>query len=139
MSSDIYNAITISAQGMRVQGTRIKVISENIANADTAATAPGEDPYTRQQVSFKNTLDRKLGVNLVHIGDITKDTATPYPTRLMPDHPGADENGIVKMANVNILTEMVDMREAQRSYEANLGLIDQNKSMILRTINLLGN
>lgn len=137
--SDIENAMLMSAQGMRVQGTRIKVISENVANADTAANLPGETPYTRQQVTFKNILDRELGIRLVQIGKITKDTSVAYPTRLMPDHPGADENGIVQLSNVNPLIEMVDMREAQRSYEANLGMVEQSRSMLARTVDMLRN
>ncbi len=137
MSSELLNAMQISAMGMRAQGERIRVITENVANADTAAGTPDEDPYARQIITFKNELDRNLGVKLVEVDDISQDNKTPFPTKFMPDHPGADENGYVKMPNVNTLIEVMDIREAQRSYEANLGMIEQARSMILRTIDLL--
>lgn len=135
--SDLFNAMTISAQGMRAQSGRLRVISENVANADTAATTPGGDPYTRQFVTFKNVLDREVGTKTVKIDKIDQDTKKPYPVKYMPDHPGADENGYVKMPNVNTMVEMMDMKEAQRSYEANLGMIDQSRTMIMQTIDLL--
>ncbi len=137
MSDDIINAMQISAMGMKAQGARIRVASENLANADTAATTPGGDPYTRQVISFENRLDRELGIRMVDVKDITDDKPDAYPTRYMPDHPGADENGIVKLPNVNTLVEMMNVREAQRSYEANLGMIEQSKTMVTRTIDLL--
>lgn len=139
MTNEIMNAMAVSAMGMRAQGTRIRVISENIANADTAANVPGEDPYKRQMVSFDNVLDKERGVKLITVDKITEDNQTPFPERLMPDHPGADENGYVKMPNVNSLIEMMDVREAQRSYEANLGMIEQSKTMLTRTVDLLRN
>lgn len=135
--SELFDAMSISSSGMRAQSTRLRVISENIANASTAATAPGENPYTRRNITFKNVLDRELGVDTVRVDRISNDTKRPYPVKYMPDHPGADENGYVKMPNVDPLIEMMDMKEAQRSYEANLGLIDQSRSMIMQTIDLL--
>ncbi len=135
--SDMYNALAISAMGMRAQGSRIEVISENIANANTAATMPDEDPYTRQIITFKNEMNRQEGIRTVQVEEINQDTKTPYPLKYMPDHPGADENGFVKMPNVNTLVEMMDMREAQRSYEANLGMMTQSRSMAERTIAMI--
>lgn len=137
MSSDIFSAMQISASGMRVQGTRVRVISENIANADTTGTTPGSDPYKRQTISFKNELDKQSGMRLVSVDKIGVDSKTPFSLRYMPDHPAADKDGYVKMPNVNMLVEMMDIREAQRSYEANLGMIEQAKSMLARTIDLL--
>lgn len=137
MSDDIINAMKISAMGMKAQGARIRVVSENLANADTAATTPGGDPYTRQTISFENRLDKELGIRTVDVKNIKADKPDAYPTRYMPDHPGADENGIVKLPNVNTLIEMMNVREAQRSYEANLGMIEQSKTMVTRTIDLL--
>ena len=87
--SDIMNAMIVSANGMRAQGTRIRVISENVANADTTGLAPGEDPYTRQTISFKNELDRELGLSLVNVDKIGTDTSTPYTLEYKPDHPAA--------------------------------------------------
>jgi flagellar basal-body rod protein FlgC len=133
----IMNAIGISASGMHAQGDRLRVISENIANADTAATAPGEDPYRRKTVLFKNVMDKELGANTVSASDISEDKTTPFRLKFMPDHPGADANGYVKLPNINTLIEVMDMREAQRSYEANLGMIEIAKSMLGRTLDLL--
>ncbi|MBU6234453.1 MAG: flagellar basal body rod protein FlgC [Alphaproteobacteria bacterium] len=133
----IMNAIGISASGMHAQGDRLRVISENIANADTAATAPGEDPYRRKTVLFKNVLDKEMGADIVKTGAIAEDMKMPFRLKFMPDHPGADENGYVKLPNINTLVEVMDMREAQRSYEANLGMIEIAKSMLGRTLDLL--
>lgn len=135
--SELYNAITLSTHGMKAQSTRVRVISENLANADTAAAQPNENPYTRKTITFKNVLDRQIDANTVEVSKIRDDTKRPYPVKYMPDHPGADANGYVKMPNVDSVVELMDMREAQRSYEANLGVLDQSRSMINRTIDLL--
>ena len=135
--TDIMNALAISASGMRAQGARIRVVSENIANAETTGMTPGADPYTRQTISFKNAMDRAMGVTLVEVGDIGTDRKTPFGLEYKPGHPAADDNGYVKMPNVNMMTELMDVREAQRSYEANLGIMEQSRNMISRTIDLL--
>ncbi len=137
MSNDIMNSMAISAMGMRAQGARIRVITENIANADTTALKPGGDPYRRQIITFKNELDKKLDLDVVKVEGIRGDVKTPFVTKYMPGHPAADEKGYVKMPNVNSLIEIMDVREAQRSYEANLGMIEQARNMVLRTIDLL--
>lgn len=136
-NNGMFGTMMISAHGMQVQGERTRVISENIANVNTAANTPEDTPYTRKLITFRNALDRELGVHTVTVDDITQDTDTPYPMKYMPDHPGADEAGYVRLPNVNMLIEMNDMREAQRSYEANLGMIEQTRAMMLRTIDLL--
>ncbi|MGH1403504.1 MAG: flagellar basal body rod protein FlgC [Alphaproteobacteria bacterium] len=137
MSSDIVNALSISANGMRAQGTRIRVIAENVANADTTGLTPGSDPYRRQTISFKNEMDRELGIKLVEVDDIGQDMESPFALEYMPDHPAADAEGYVKTPNVNTMMEMMDIREAQRSYEANLGVIEQTRAIINRTVELL--
>ena len=137
MSSEIMNALKISAMGMRAQGTRIRVISENVANAGTTGDTPGADPFRRQTISFKNELDRELGVKLVEVDSIGEDNETPFALRFDPAHPAADATGYVKLPNINPLVEVMDVREAQRSYEANLGMIEQSRSILLRTIDLL--
>ena len=137
MSSEILNAMKISAMGMRAQGTRLRVITENVANAETTGKTPGADPFQRQTITFKNEMDRAQGVKLVKVDDIGVDDVTPFPLKYMPDHPAADAQGYVKMPNVNPLLEIMDVREAQRSYEANLGMIDQARNMMARTIDLL--
>jgi len=135
--SEMWNTMMISAHGMKAQSERTRVISENIANANTAANTPGDDPYSRKVITFKNEMDRQYGVKFVQVEDIAADDNTPFKLKYMPDHPGANEAGYVQMPNVNMLIEMNDMREAQRSYEANLGMIEQTRSMMMRTIDLL--
>ena len=101
--TDIYDAMTISAFGMRAQGERTRVISENIANANTGALTPASEPYSRKVITFKNELDREDGVRKVKVEDITDDRRGEFPLKYMPDHPGADADGYVKMPNVNML------------------------------------
>lgn len=135
--SDLYGALGISSYGMKAQSARVRVISENLANSNTAGTTPGSDPYTRQKITFKNELDRSMGADVVSVDKVYSDNKTPYPVKYMPDHPAANESGYVKMPNVDPLVEMMDMREAQRSYEANLGMVEQSRAMIMQTIDLL--
>ena len=137
MSSEILNAMSISASGMRTQGARLRVLSENIANANTTGDTPGADPYRRQTITFKNEMDRELGVRRVEVDEIDQDMETPFRLRYDPSHPAADEEGYVKMPNLNTLIETMNAREAQRSYEANLGMIEQSRQMVQRTIDLL--
>ncbi len=133
----MFDAMTISAFGMRAQGERTRVISENIANGSTAALTPESEPYARKVITFKNELDRERGHKVLNVEDITEDRRGEFPLKFMPDHPGADVNGYVKMPNVSTLIELNDMREAQRSYEANLGMIENSRTMMFRTIDLL--
>lgn len=137
MSSELLNAMDVSANALRVQGTRIRVISENVANAQTTGETPGADPYRRQTISFKNEMDREAGVKKIEVNEIGQDYETPFPMRHEPGHPAADENGYVKYPNFNPIVEMIDVQEAQRSYQANLGMIEQSRSMVMRTIDLL--
>tara|TARA_R110002124_G_scaffold114073_2_gene268593 strand:+ start:173 stop:583 length:411 start_codon:yes stop_codon:yes gene_type:complete len=133
---DLLNAMEVAAKGMRAQGIRMRVISQNLANAETTGSKPGEDPYQRQIVTFKNVLERNKGVNFVTVDKVVKDQSE-FKLKHDPQHPAADKNGYVSYPNVNPLIEMMDMREAQRSYEANLGIIDMTRSMLVRTIDLL--
>lgn len=133
----LMDSMSVSASGMRAQGDRMRVISQNMANADTAANAPGEDPYRRKIIMFKSVLDRETGVDKVQTARISQDTSTNFRLKFMPDHPGADENGYVKLPNINSLIEVMDMREAQRSYEANIGMMEMSRSMMNRTLDLL--
>ncbi len=135
---ELMKAIKISAAGMRAQGVRMKTIAENIANAESLSPVPGQDPYRRKIVTFRNVLDRKLGVELVEVRDIERDKSA-FKKRFDPSHPASDKDGYVRMPNVSPLVEMMDMREAQRSYRANLSIIKVAKSMISRTIDLLRN
>jgi flagellar basal-body rod protein FlgC len=129
-------SMLIAASGMRAQAERMRVIAENLANANSAASAPDEDPYRRQMPVFKNELDRVTGVPAVKVKGVVNDTSD-FREQYMPGHPAADERGYVKMPNVNSLVEMMDMREAQRAYEANLSVIDNTRTMMARTVDLL--
>ena len=133
---DLMKSIKIAAAGMRVQGARLKVISENIANADSLSPVEGGDPYRRKVVTFENALDRSLGTELVRVRNVDTDQSE-FRKNYDPGHPAADKSGYVRMPNVNPLVEMMDMREAQRSYEANLRIIDVSKTLVARTIDLL--
>lgn len=135
---DLKNAMKISASGMRAQGDRLKVIAENLANADSMAKTPGADPYRRKVVSFRSELDRAIGANLVKAQKPTQDRSD-FELKFDPGHPAANADGYVKMPNVKAVIEMADMREAQRTYEANLNVVDSAKQMISRTVDLLRN
>jgi flagellar basal-body rod protein FlgC len=133
---DIMNAMGISSLGMKAQGARIRVISQNVANADTTALQPNEDPYRRKVIMFRNEMNKEMGTDVVTVKKIEESKAD-FKLKFMPDHPAADENGYVKTPNVNSIIEMMDMREAQRSYEANLGMLEMARSMMSRTLDLL--
>jgi len=133
---DLMESLMISAAGMRVQGERLRVISENIANVDSVSERPGGDPYRRKTISFQNALDREMGVNLVKVKKVGLDPSE-FTRKYDPNNPAADPSGYVKLPNVNALIEMNDMREAQRSYEANLKVIEVSRGMLQRTIDLL--
>lgn len=129
-------SLSIAASGLRAQAGRMRVISENIANADSTADKPGADPYRRKVASFENRLDREMGADLVQLGRVKRDE-TAFKTRLDPGHPAADAKGEVKLPNVNSTIEMMDMREAQRSYEANLNVVGATRRMLARTLDIL--
>jgi flagellar basal-body rod protein FlgC len=133
---DLISSLKISAAGMKVQGTRLRVISENLANADSLPTGPGKSPYRRKNIQFQNVLNRELGLNLVKVKKIGVDKSE-FNRRFDPGHPAADEKGYVQTPNVKTLIEVMDMREAQRSYEANLTAIRTARSMMRATIDLL--
>ena len=137
VNNSMWNTMMVSAYGMKAQGERTRVISENIANARTAALTPDSMPYTRKIITFKNEMDKQYGADLVKVKDISDDKKSDYTLKYMPDHPGANAAGYVKMPNVNMIVEMSDMREAQRSYEANLGMMENYRSMSMRTIDML--
>ena len=129
-------SMILSAAAMKAQGTRLRVIAENVANANSTAERPDGDPYRRKIVTFHNVLDRELGTRVVTVRGIRGDQSE-FGLRFDPQHPAANKDGYVKMPNVNSLIEMTDMREAHRSYEANLNMIEVSKSMLSRTLDLL--
>ena len=133
---DFIKSIAIAATGMRAQAGRMRIISENIANANSTATAPGGDPYRRRIVTFRAELDRELGAHVVELGRVATDSSD-FRVRHEPDNPMADAKGDVKYPNVNPLIEMTDLRDAQRSYEANLNVISATRRMLQRTLDIL--
>lgn len=133
---DLFKTMRISASGMQAQGTRLRVISENIANVNSLPTKPGEQPYQRKVTIFKNRLDKELGAHTVQVHKVRPDRSE-FELRFDPNHPAADANGYVKTPNVNSLIEMMDLKQAQRSYEANLNVIKTSKEMLGNTLGLL--
>ena len=126
----------ISTAGMQVQGARLRVISENIANADSLPQDVNGKPYRRKIITFQNSLNRAMGLDTVKVHSIKADQSE-FGKKFDPNHPAADEDGYVLTPNVNSLVEMSDMREAQRSYEANLQLIKASKAMLNGAIEIL--
>ena len=133
---DLSKAMMISAAGMKVQNVRMRIIAENLANQDSVATAAGEDPYRRKSLTFTNTLDREMGIEKVEVKNVLYDQSE-FGMRYDPGHPAADDIGYIKTTNVNGLVELMDMKQAQRTYESNLNAMDVSKNIIMRTVDLL--
>ncbi|MDE1937932.1 MAG: flagellar basal body rod protein FlgC [Alphaproteobacteria bacterium] len=133
---DFSTAMSVAASGMRAQSDRMKIIAENIANANSTSPVNGGDPYRRQIPTVKSEFDSTLNATLVEPGKPAQDM-TPFRMQYDPGNPAADKQGYVKLPNVNSLIEIMDMREAQRSYEADLTVMDATKTMLARTVDLL--
>lgn len=136
MVDPLIASVGIAASGMEAQSTRLRILSENLANAQSTGATPGADPYRRKLITFENVLDDVGGKQGVRVGSIDESNA-PFRTEFNPDHPAADSRGNVKLPNVNVLVEMADMREASRSFEANLQIIKQSRELVSMTIDLL--
>jgi flagellar basal-body rod protein FlgC len=133
---DFLKSLSIAASGLRAQAGRMRIISENIANADSTAANATADPYRRKIPTFRSEMNRALEARVVELGRVAADQST-FRSKYQPGHPAADVNGNVKCPNVNSLVEMTDMRDAQRSYEANINIIGATRRMIQRTIDIL--
>lgn len=133
---DFNSSLRIAATGLHAQTARMRVIAENIANADSAGKAPGDEPYRRRIPTFQTSFDAEVGGRVVEIGRLAYDMSA-FSSRYEPGHPAADANGYVQYPNVNTLIETVDMREAQRSYEANLNVVTVTRQMLGRTLDIL--
>lgn len=133
---DLLKSIAIAASGLRSQAGRMRIISENLANADSAPARAGAEPYRRKIATFQGRLDRELDAQIVDLGRVQRDSSA-FRTKYEPGNPAADASGQVKLPNVNSLIESMDMREAQRSYEANLNVISSTRRMFQRTIDIL--
>ena len=127
---------TTAASGMRVQGERLRIVSENVANSSSTSPDAGGDPYQRKTLSFEAGTDPRTGAAIVTAGEVGRDTS-PFTLRYDPSHPAADETGYIKLPNVNPLLEMSNMREASRSYEANLSMVENARDMRRQLIDLL--
>ena len=133
---ELNTALAISARGMDAQTTRLRVIAENLANQDTTGSTPNGTPYRRKTITFGNQVDRALGTSAVTVKQVGRDK-TDFPLRYDPGHPAADKNGYVRAPNVNSFVEVMDMREAERSYAANLAVMQVTRSMLTRTVDML--
>ncbi|WP_033921487.1 flagellar basal body rod protein FlgC [Sphingomonas sp. 37zxx] len=133
---DLKTSLGVSASGLRAQSLRMRVIAENLANADSVSRTPGGDPYRRRMPSFKSEVDRSTGATGVTVASVESDRSD-FRRVYKPGSPAADAAGYVKMPNVNSLVESADMKAAQRSYEANLSAIEAAKGLTMRTIDLL--
>ena len=135
-ANDFARSMGIATSALRAQSGRMRVISENIANADSTAPTAGGDPYRRKVPTFSSALDRALDAKVVSLGKIRTDQSA-FNVKYEPSNPAADASGNVKYPNVNPMVEMTDMREAQRSYEANLNIISATRRMVALTLNIL--
>lgn len=136
MSDPLQASLRIAASGLQAQTERVRVVAENLANAQSTGPTPGSEPYRRKTIAFAQELDRAMGASLVRVDSIGTDQG-PLRVEYAPGHPAADRNGYVKLPNVNLIIEMADMREANRSYEANLQIVKRTRELISMTIDLL--
>jgi len=132
----ITDTLFIAGAGMRAQSDRLRVVAENLANVDATGSTPGALPYQRKTITFKNMLDQEMGINKIATAMYGTDKS-PFKKKYEPGHPAADAQGYVLYPNVDSVVELVDMREAQRDYEANINVVDVSKSMIAQTLGLL--
>ena len=133
---DFNTSMTVAASGLRAQSERMKIIAENIANANSTSPKPGGDPYRRKIAAQQSTFDRELGASLVSSSKPIPDQSE-FRTQYDPGNPNADKQGYIKLPNVDPLIEIMDMKEAQRSYDADLTVMDATKQMLSRTVDLL--
>jgi flagellar basal-body rod protein FlgC len=138
MIDPIEAAINVATSGLEAHSTRMRVISENLANSESTGSTPGANPYTRKTVTFTDEMDQAMGVDMVKVGSIGYDRS-PYRVEYDPGNPAADANGFIKLPNVNLITEMADMREANRSYSANIQVVKQARELYTMTVDLMRN
>jgi flagellar basal-body rod protein FlgC len=133
---DLSKASEIAVSGMKAQAERLRVVSENLANADSLPTAPDQQPYRRKVLTFRNVLDKSIGADTVRVAKVDVDRSQFHKV-YQPNHPAADAAGYVLTPNVNPLVELMDMREAERSYQANMDVVTTSRTMLTNTINML--
>ena len=132
----LLDTLAVAASGMKAQADRLRVVAENVANADSTPQSPGESPYRRKLVTFENVLDKETGVEKVQVGKRAYDMSD-FNKKYAPYHPAADAEGYILTPNVSSIMELMDMREARRAYEANLNIVEITRSMINKTVDLL--
>ncbi|MBE9637052.1 flagellar basal body rod protein FlgC [Salipiger mangrovisoli] len=130
------SVLNVAASGMRAQGERLKVVSENVANASSTGNTEGGEPYRRKVISFEEMIDRETGASMVGVSDVTQDDAD-FELRFDPSHPAANQDGFVKVSNVKTILELANMREASRSYQANLNMFETGRTMRSQLLDLL--
>jgi flagellar basal-body rod protein FlgC len=136
MAGDLNTSLQISAAGMEVQVARIKIVAENLANQSTTGSTPGADAYRRRTVSFQNQVDKALGLETVSVKAVGADKSD-QPLRYDPSNPAANKDGYVKTPNVNSFVELMDMRDAEQAYSANLNVASTTRTMLSRTLDLI--
>jgi flagellar basal-body rod protein FlgC len=136
MLDSLQVSLSVASSGLEAQSTRMRIVSENLANANATGSSAGADPYQRKTVTFDAAMDHAAGAQLVKVKEVGVDR-TPFRVEYDPGHPAADKAGYVKLPNVNMIIEMADMREVNRSYEANLQVVKQVRSMLGMTVDLL--
>ena len=129
-------SLAVAAAGLKAQSGRMRIIAENIANADSAPPSAGAQPYRRKIPTFTSHLDDDTGARLVEAGRVKRDQSA-FRTKFEPGNPAANARGEVQMPNVNALIENMDLREAQRSYEANLNMVTATRKMLAQTLAIL--
>ncbi|MBW4035799.1 MAG: flagellar basal body rod protein FlgC [Proteobacteria bacterium] len=129
-------SLAISASGISAQSARLRVIAENLANANSTGQTPGSNPYRRQTITFQDAYNQKLNANLVTVANIGTDSSS-FPTKYDPSNPAANAQGYVKLPNVNSFVELMDMQQAERSYDANLSVMNATRGMLTRTLGLI--
>ena len=136
MAGSLSVSADIAVSGMKAQAERLRVISENMANADSVGMREGEEPYRRQVATFKEYVDKETGAKMVKVDKVINDESE-FPLKYNPNHPSANDQGYVAMPNVNPLIEMMDLKEAQRSYDANLSMMQTARDMNSKVLDLL--
>lgn len=136
MAGNLSVSADIATSGMKAQAERLKVIAQNMANADSVSTVKGGLPYRRQIVSFQNYVDQSTGAEKVKVDKVVQDWSQ-FDKKYAPNHPGADAEGYVLLPNVNPLVEMMDMKEAQRAYDANMNMMKTAREMNSSVLDIL--
>lgn len=136
LEDSLEKAVEIAVHGTKFQAARMTVAAENIANESSTAMTPGGDPYRRKIIFAKNNYDKRLKTNVVSVRKYDVDKR-PFQLKYDPQHPAADLNGYVKLPNIHNEIERADASEAQRTYEANLGVVEVSRSMIQKTVDAI--